>query len=71
MDQLERLTVPAGTIIKVGGMPFALPADTPVLGRLESLQFALSQAAASAGSPLQAMASSETSMTSNRLDEST
>lgn len=69
-QELEMLTVPAGTLIHVRGMPFELPADTQVLGRSANLQLALSQAAASAGSPTQAMESPVTSSTSNRLDES-
>lgn len=44
MDQdLQQLTVPAGTIIKINGAPFKLPADTSVLGLPQNLQFALSQ----------------------------
>lgn len=57
MDQdLQQLTVPAGTIIKIKGMPFKLPADTAVLGLSQNLQFALSQSDTGCDKPHQAEA---------------
>jgi hypothetical protein len=38
---LQQLTLPAGTAIRLNGMPFVLENDTPVLGREENLQVAL------------------------------
>ena len=50
-QQVESITIPAGTLVRVQGMPFELAADTAVLGRVENLQFALSQAEASGNMP--------------------
>lgn len=55
MDQeLQELTVPAGTIIKIKGVPFKLPDDTAVLGLPQNLQFALSQSETCGANPAQA-----------------
>ena len=62
-QELKQLTLPAGTIVKLKGMPFRLASDTSVLGREENLQFASSHADASGGTPNQAAARSDTSTT--------
>lgn len=67
---LERIDLPAGTVVKVGGMPFELAADTVVLGGQANLQLALSQSAASSAMPAQAIASPVTSITSSLDDAS-
>lgn len=37
---MEQVTLPAGTIVKVNGLPFRLPQDTVVEGRAENLEAA-------------------------------
>ena len=71
MDQaMERIKVPAGAVVKMGGLPFELAADTVVLGRQGNLQLALSQSAVSAVMPDQAIAPPVMSITSNLDDAS-
>lgn len=67
---MDQLTVPAGTIIKIKGMPFELAGDTPVLGRAENLQFAFNQSDTSVSMPDQALSDPVTSTTKSRDDAS-
>ena len=55
MDQaLERIEVPAGTVVKMGGVPFELAADTVVRGIQGNYRLAKSQSDTSLGNPNQA-----------------
>lgn len=40
-QELEELTIPKGTIVKINGIPFELPEDTKVLGLESNLRLAL------------------------------
>lgn len=69
MDQaIERIKVPAGAVVKIGGMPFELADDTVVLGTPGNYRLASSQSDTSLGSPYHAAGSPETSITSSRDD---
>lgn len=65
---MDQLTMPAGTIIQIGGMPFELASDTAVLGSDANYKLACSQSATSLGSPNAAHGSPDTSSTNSRDD---
>lgn len=65
---MDHITLPAGTTIKIGGLPFELAADTEVLGLVDNYRLAMSQSETSLGMPYQAAASPVTSSTSRRDD---
>lgn len=67
---MDQLTVPAGTIIKIKGMPFELTGDTPVLGLKENFQFAFSQSDTLVSMPDQALSEPVISTTNSRDDAS-
>ena len=71
MDEaLQQLTLPAGTVVKVRGVPFKLVNDAAVDGRESNLQLALSHSDTSFGSPYQAMAEPVTSTVKMRDEAS-
>lgn len=65
---MDQITVPAGTLIHIDGMPFELAESVDVLGNADNYRLASSQSDTSLGSPNQAAASPVTSMTSS-LDD--
>ena len=40
-EPLEKILFKKGTVLKFGGMPFSLPQDTYLLGRMENYKYAL------------------------------
>lgn len=65
---MDQIVVPAGTVVRINGMPFELSADTPMLGTEANYRLASSQSEASFCSPYDAHGSPVTSSTSNRED---
>ncbi|MBP6901034.1 MAG: hypothetical protein KBC73_13145, partial [Burkholderiaceae bacterium] len=64
---MDQITVPAGTIIHINGMPFELPHSTPVLGRADNYRLAISQSLTCCDKPIHAPASLVTSSTRDAL----
>lgn len=54
---MDQMTLPAGTTVKVNGLPFELAADTAVNGTTENYKLASSQSETSLGSPYAAQGS--------------